>query len=93
MGTKQLKNQLSRYLRSVRAGEVVTVTDRGRAIAQMRAIEADESAEEQLLRDADAMGLVTVGSGEFRDFRPARLRGGASASRAISEDRGSEPTR
>lgn len=88
VGTKQLKNQLSLYLRRVKAGEVVTVTDRGKAVAELRGIAPAKSNEALVLRDLDAVGLVTIGSGKFRTFRPTCLRGGASASKAISEDRG-----
>jgi antitoxin (DNA-binding transcriptional repressor) of toxin-antitoxin stability system len=33
---KELKNRLSAYLREVRNGEVVLVTDRGRVVAELR---------------------------------------------------------
>jgi len=35
-GIRELKNRLSEYLRAVRAGETVLVTDRGRVIAELR---------------------------------------------------------
>ena len=39
-GIRELRNHLSRYLERVQAGEEIVVTDRGRAIAQMRPIAA-----------------------------------------------------
>lgn len=36
VGVKVLKNQLSKYLREVEAGETVLVTDRDRVIAEIR---------------------------------------------------------
>ncbi len=36
VGVRELKAQLSRYLRDVQAGETVLVTDRGRVIAELR---------------------------------------------------------
>jgi antitoxin (DNA-binding transcriptional repressor) of toxin-antitoxin stability system len=36
VAVKELKNRLSSYLRDVRGGEVVLVTDRGRVIAELR---------------------------------------------------------
>ena len=36
VGVRELKNQLSAYLREVRAGERVLVTDRGHVIAELR---------------------------------------------------------
>ncbi len=37
IGVRELKAQLSRVLREVRAGEVVLVTDRGEVVAELRA--------------------------------------------------------
>ena len=37
IGVRELKAQLSRYLREVATGEVVLVTDRGRVVAELRA--------------------------------------------------------
>lgn len=37
VGVRELKAQLSRYLRDVAGGETVLVTDRGRVIAELRA--------------------------------------------------------
>jgi antitoxin (DNA-binding transcriptional repressor) of toxin-antitoxin stability system len=88
VGTKQLKNQLSYYLRRVRAGEVVKVTDRGRIVAELRGAVAGRSNEEGLLRELDVAGLVTAGAGRLRDFQPVRLRGRILASAVVSEDRG-----
>ncbi len=36
VGIRELKNRLSEYLRAVRAGEQVLVTDRGRVVAELR---------------------------------------------------------
>jgi len=41
VGTKELKNRLSHYLRLVRAGESVTVCDRGKAVAELRGASAE----------------------------------------------------
>ncbi len=43
VGVRELKANLSRYLREVERGEVVLVTDRGRVVAELRA--APETAE------------------------------------------------
>lgn len=37
VGVRELKAQLSRYLREAAAGETVLVTDRGRVVAELRA--------------------------------------------------------
>ncbi len=36
VGLRELKNRLSEYVRQVRAGNVVLVTDRGQAVAELR---------------------------------------------------------
>lgn len=35
VGIRELKNQLSKYVRQVQAGDVVLVTDRGRVVAEL----------------------------------------------------------
>jgi len=36
VGLRELKNRLSRYIRHVRGGHTVAVTDRGRVVAELR---------------------------------------------------------
>lgn len=40
VGIRELKNRLSEYIRQVREGEVIMVTDRGEVVAELRAPEA-----------------------------------------------------
>lgn len=37
VGIRELKNNLSRYLRQLKPGQVLSITDRGRVIAELRA--------------------------------------------------------
>ena len=87
VGTKALKNRLSHYLRQVKDGEVVRVTDRGHVVAEIRAVEPTATSEHDLLAELEAAGLVTTGSAPFASFRGIRLRKGKRASSAILEDR------
>ena len=41
VGTRELKNHLSAYLRRVKAGETVTITERGKPVGQIVPIQAD----------------------------------------------------
>lgn len=41
VGVRELKNQLSRYLDRVKAGEEITVTEHGRPIARLTAVAPD----------------------------------------------------
>ena len=85
VGVRELKAQLSRYLRDVVAGEIVLVTDRGRVIAELRTPGREPDAREsetdrRLRRMADRYPLRV---GEPRDasvYRgsPVRKRSGTS---------------
>lgn len=91
VGTKELKNRLSHYLRVVRAGEPVRVTDRGRVVAEIK--RADGKGKPQgdaaALQELAASGLVTLGHGRSDDFQPVKPRQrGVRASQMILEDRG-----
>ena len=87
VGTKQLKNQLSEYLRRVRRGAVVHVTDRGKVVAEIRPAPAGKNREDAILNELAAEGLVTRGKGIAGDFSPVPLGKRALASRWIIEER------
>ena len=88
VGTKDLKNRLSHYLRQVKGGEVLRVTDRGVVVAEIRAVEPAVTDEQTALAELEAAGLLTTGRAPFATFRGVRLRNGVRASRAVLEDRG-----
>lgn len=90
VGVRELKNRLSYYLRRVRAGETVRVTDRGAVVAELRAPRRKRAPSgEEVLEELAAQGLISRGSGKVGDFEPIKLRGdGSLASAAIIEDRG-----
>ena len=87
MGTKELKNRLSHYLRKVKAGEIVRVTDRGVVVAELRAVKPRANDARAILADLEAEGTVTIGAGRFASVPGVRLRGRVRASRAVLEDR------
>ena len=41
VGTRELKNKLSEYMRRVKAGETVIITDRGKPVGKIMPIQAD----------------------------------------------------
>lgn len=91
VGTKELKNRLSHYLRVVRAGEPVRVTDRGRIVAELKRAahgKGKHQGDAEALQELAARGLVTLGHGRPDDFQPVRLRKRVRASQIILEDRG-----
>ncbi len=91
VGTKELKNRLSHFLRVVRDGEVVNVMDRGEVVAQIHPMRRARSPkDEQILSDLEREGLLTRGRGRLRALPklPARRRGARSLSEMIIEGRG-----
>jgi antitoxin (DNA-binding transcriptional repressor) of toxin-antitoxin stability system len=86
VGTKELKNRLSHYLKQVRQGEVVHVTDRNVVIAELRATTVPSGDQHRWLSQLESEGAVTMGRGEFEDFKPIRIKG-THISREILEDR------
>lgn len=94
VGIRELKNNLSRYLRKVRAGERVLVTDRGRAVAELRIAEQDADIKDPHMATYNRLvreGVIRPGrSGDpFAKWPPKgmiRLPPG-TAQRLIDEDR------
>jgi antitoxin (DNA-binding transcriptional repressor) of toxin-antitoxin stability system len=94
VGIRELKNRLSEYLREVRSGESLLVTDRGEVVAEFsppgRGL-ADASAPAGLLALAKR-GLLTLGSpGDAGVYvaLPRARRGKRTAAELLDEDRGS----
>lgn len=85
VGVKELKNNLSRYLRKVKSGERIIITDRKKEIALMAPL-TKEPVEEDILR------LVQSGVANWSGKKPAGLSKriismGKSVSDAILQDR------
>ena len=60
----KLKASLSEYLRRVKAGEEVLVTERGRPIAKLSPAVSSQTLP-QHLREMERQGLIKLGSGEL----------------------------
>lgn len=62
VGIKSLKNRLSEYIRLVRAGETVLVTDRDQVVAELVPPRSDRSSKlaDALLAEAVRKGWVTA---------------------------------
>ncbi len=61
----ELKASLSRFLASVKSGQEVVVTERGRPIAKIVPLPAAGQNEERRLRDMEVKGLVRQGTGKL----------------------------
>lgn len=60
----KLKASLSEYLRSVKAGEEVLVTERGRPIAKLTPAANSDMLPDQLV-EMEKQGLIKIGSGKL----------------------------
>lgn len=86
VGVRELKAHLSRYLRQLRSGGRLLITDRGRSIAVITPIEAPVEAEW-------AHKLVADGLAHWNGAKPkpptrgVRLKGQRLASSVVLEDR------
>ncbi len=94
VGVRDLKNKLSEYLRRVRLGERVLVTDRGEVVAELLPPgqgQGDPSVPAGL-QSLTRRGLLTLGAPAGTDLYPALLRKQGqrrrSAAQLLDEERG-----
>ncbi len=87
VGARELKTRLGSYLRQVREGKTLIVTDRGEPIAELRPISNQSSGEEATLQKLAALGIVTHrNNGPLTHLRPVTSTG-PSVADAVVEDR------
>ena len=92
VGLRELKNRLSEYIRDVRRGETVLVTDRGDVVAELRPPGQGDGRSEvpPALHALAGRGLATLGRPNdrrvYRSLRPALSPGRAAA--LLSAERG-----
>ena len=87
VGVRELKNSLSAYIRKVKKGETVIVTERGKEIALLKRPPAGPL--EERLEALQAKGWVRVGEGGKPMGLPGRRKKVrlAPLSKAVIEDR------
>ena len=92
VGIRELKNSLSEYIRRIRAGETVLVTDRGEIVAELSAPGTSKSNTVPPGVVALARrGLATAGSAASPDLYPPlprKRRGKLTATQLLDEERG-----
>ena len=89
VGIRDLKNNLSHYVRQVMAGTRITVTDRGRVVAELippRPLGAPLSRYDELV-DSGVIRPALEPGDPLADFPSLKLPRGTSAT-LIDEDRG-----
>ena len=89
VGVRELKNRLTQYLRRTKQGDEVVVTERGRPIALIQAIQSAERAaslDARLARLA-AQGVLSLPTrAPLKRVRPVKV-SGRRISKTILEDR------
>lgn len=85
VGTRELKSRLSEYLRRVKAGETITVTERGKVIGQI--IPVRQSLEQRLQALLDA-GIADWNGHKLPPYQPKAVNPGErQVSDIVVEDR------
>lgn len=84
VGIKELKTHLSHYVRLARQGERVIVTDRGREVAELRAITPVHPG----IRELIDSGMVKWSGGKPTTFPRRHLLRGEPLSETIVRERG-----
>ena len=86
VGTRELKNKLSEYLRRVKAGETILVTERGKPIGQIVPVKPTVQERLQLIV---AAGLAEWNGQKLQPHAPAAVnRGSKLVSDLVVDDRG-----
>lgn len=76
VGARELKMRLGKYIRAVREGETIVVTERGEPVAELRPLARAETGLAAHLARLEAAGILTRGSGEpLPRFRAIRIPG------------------
>lgn len=90
VGVRELKNRLSEYLRRVRNGEEILVTDRGEVVAELRQPSPRVALPYPALLDAVEQGRVRLGMANRPElYRPlAPVMPAGSAAKLLDEERG-----
>ena len=86
VGARELKTRLGTYLRRVREGRTLLVTDRGEPIAELRPIPPETSVPSALLKLSSKRAVTLPVRRSMPAFRPIKSRGRA-ASDAVVDDR------
>jgi len=85
VGIRELKNRLSEYVSRVKAGDEITVTDRGRPVALLRPLSVARPPGAAL--EWVARGLAAWQGGTPRGMRRAPRVAGGRAAAIVLEDR------
>ena len=83
IGVRELRQNLSVYLRRVKAGEALEVTERGNVVALLVPLPDPDTPLERLI----ASGRATRPAGSSRDLEPPKGRASTKLSAALLQER------
>ena len=88
IGTRELKNRLSHYLRRIRESrEPIYVTDRGEVVAALHPV-ADTGGDGEALLALAAAGEISLGNGRrLKSFKPIKPKRAVSLADIVLSDR------
>ncbi len=90
IGIRELKAKLSDYVRRAADGECIVVTDRGRPVAQLTALDDETLDDLARIEQGVAEGWITPAKrrGGLGKARPLLLSDGPTIQEMLDEDRG-----
>jgi prevent-host-death family protein len=86
VGSRELKTRLGTYLRRVREGRTLLVTDRGEPVAELRPLQADASLSALLMKLSSKRAITLPLRKSMAAFSPIQSHGRA-LSDAVRKDR------
>jgi prevent-host-death family protein len=89
VGSREFKNRMGRYMKVIRKGHSLLLTDRGKPVAKISPPDEDAKREPTImdvLERLEAEGKIRIGRKPLSKFRAIPSRG-KSASQMIIEDR------
>ncbi|MGI8926052.1 MAG: type II toxin-antitoxin system Phd/YefM family antitoxin [Tepidiformaceae bacterium] len=87
VGVREFKAHLSEYLRRVKAGEVVVITDRGRPVGRLIPEATGASEVEAKAWEMVAAGKADWNGQRLRDFKPVEGAPGVLVSDVVVQER------
>ncbi len=85
VGVRELKNQLSKYLRQVKAGQTILITEHGQTVG--RIIPMSHSLEDRM-QNLRQSGVIAWNGKKLKRLKPlARTRGKKTVAQLLLEDR------
>lgn len=90
VGIRELKSRLTHYVRLVKQGHNVILTERGKPVAVLHGLDEEAQTREGRLARLAAQGRILLPSTPRRRVRPVRTKRPVGLTQAIMEDRSAD---